>query len=56
MELIIEYARSEKLEGIEGQVLSENTIMLRMCGELGFDIQHDPGDPTVMLARLSLRP
>jgi acetyltransferase len=54
MELIIEYARSEKLERIEGQVLGENTTMLRMCGELGFDIQHDPGDPTIMIARLSL--
>jgi acetyltransferase len=55
MELIIEYARSEKLQRIEGQVLSENTTMLRMCGELGFDIQHDPSDPTIMIARLSLQ-
>src|SRR5262245_7302265 len=36
MELIIEYARSEGLERIEGQVLSENTAMLQMCGEFGF--------------------
>jgi acetyltransferase len=56
MELIIEYARGEKLERIEGQVLTENTAMLRMCGELGFDIRHDPGDPTIMIARLSLAP
>jgi acetyltransferase len=55
MELIIEYARSEKLQRIEGQVLSENTTMLRMCGELGFDIRHDPSDPTIMIARLSLQ-
>jgi acetyltransferase len=55
MELIIEYGRSEKLQRIEGQVLSENTTMLRMCGELGFDIQHDPSDPTIMIARLSLQ-
>jgi acetyltransferase len=55
MELITEYARSEKLQRIEGQVLSENTTMLRMCGELGFDIRHDPSDLTIMIARLSLR-
>ncbi len=55
MELIIEYGRSEKLQRIEGQVLSENTTMLRMCGEFGFDIQHDPSDPTIMIARLSLQ-
>jgi acetyltransferase len=55
MELIIDYARREGLERIEGQVLSENTTMLRMCGELGFHLQHEPDDPGVMVATLSLR-
>jgi acetyltransferase len=45
MQLIIEYARTEKLKTIEGQVLSENTTMLVMCRELGFEIQPDPNDP-----------
>ena len=38
MQMIIEYARTEGLETIEGQVLSENTAMLAMCKELGFEI------------------
>ena len=39
---------------IEGQVLSENTTMLKMCKELGFAISHDPDDRAVCDARLSL--
>ena len=31
MQLIIEYARSEGLKMISGDVLQENTIMLEMC-------------------------
>jgi acetyltransferase len=55
MELMIDYARREGLERIEGQVLSENTAMLRMCSELGFHLAHDRDDPSVMVATLSLR-
>ncbi len=39
MELMIEYAKSEGLRRIEGQVLSENAAMLRMCAELGFRVE-----------------
>jgi acetyltransferase len=56
MQLLIEYAKSEGLERIEGQVLRENTTMLQMCGELGFKIKTDPSDPTVMVATLALKP
>ena len=42
MQMIIEYARAEGLKTIEGQVLSENTAMLAMCRELGFDLAPDP--------------
>jgi acetyltransferase len=38
MQRIIEYARSIGLERVHGQVLAENTTMLRMCEELGFQI------------------
>jgi acetyltransferase len=55
MELMIDYARREGLERIEGQVLSENTVMLQMCGELGFRLEHDRDEPFVMVATLSLR-
>ena len=54
MQLLIEYARAEGIRTIEGQVLSENTTMLRMCKELGFEIKHDPDDPAVCDAKLSL--
>ena len=52
MDLIIRYARSEKLECIEGQVLQENTTMLDMCRELGFQIVADPNDKTMKVVRL----
>jgi acetyltransferase len=55
MELIIRYARSENLRCIEGQVLQENTTMLDMCRQLGFQIVDDPNDKTINLVRLDLR-
>jgi acetyltransferase len=55
MELIIRYARSENLRCIEGQVLQENTTMLDMCRQLGFQIVDDPNDPTINFVRLELR-
>jgi acetyltransferase len=54
MQLIIAYAKSEGLKRIEGQVLTENTVMLRMCEELGFHVAHDREDPSVMSATLAL--
>jgi acetyltransferase len=54
MQLIIAYAKSEGLKRIEGQVLTENTVMLRMCEELGFHIVQDREDPTVVSATLAL--
>ena len=54
MQLLIEYARSEGIRTIEGQVLSENATMLKMCKELGFKISRDPDDPAVSDATLSL--
>jgi acetyltransferase len=41
MQLIIEYARSEGLKRISGQVLQENSLMLNMCRELGFAVKSD---------------
>jgi hypothetical protein len=52
MQQIIEYARTEGFKTIEGQVLSENTTMLAMCRELGFEIQPDPNDPDACNVRL----
>ena len=55
MQMIIEYARAEGLEMIEGQVLSENTAMLAMCRELGFEIAPDPHDPDTCVVKLALK-
>jgi acetyltransferase len=54
MQLIIAYAKNEGLKRIEGQVLTENTVMLRMCEELGFHIAQDREDPALMSATLAL--
>jgi acetyltransferase len=55
MELIIRYGKCEKLKCIEGQVLQENTTMLEMCRQLGFQITDDPNDRTMKVVRLELR-
>jgi acetyltransferase len=54
MQTMIQYARAEGLQTIEGQVLNENTTMLRMCVELGFAITPDPNEPNISVARLTL--
>jgi acetyltransferase len=54
MQRVIEYARMIGLERIHGQVLAENTTMLRMCAELGFHVADDPGGSGIKLATLEL--
>lgn len=44
MQMIIEYAKSEGLKRIEGQILHENTVMITMCKELGFKVKTDSED------------
>jgi RimJ/RimL family protein N-acetyltransferase len=39
MQMIIEYANAEGFKRIEGQILHENTVMLKMCRELGFGVK-----------------
>jgi len=54
MQLIIEYARSEGLKVIFGDVLQENIVMLDMCRNLGFEVKADPAEPDVCSVRLRL--
>ena len=54
MQLIIEYARSEGLKRISGQVLQENSAMLNMCRELGFVVKSDATDPALCDVTLEL--
>jgi RimJ/RimL family protein N-acetyltransferase len=54
MQLIIEYAKSEGLSRIYGQILQENSVMLKMCRELGFKIKTDAKDRGVCDVSLAL--
>jgi acetyltransferase len=54
MELIIEYARAEGLKYISGQVLQENTEMLAMCRQLGFQVETDAEDSSLAIVTLPL--
>ena len=54
MQLIIGYARTRGLRCVEGQVLHDNTSMLDMCRELGFEISGDPDEPYICNVKLSL--
>jgi acetyltransferase len=54
MQLIIEYAKSEGLKVISGEVLQENAVMLQMCRELGFEVKTDPTDCAICNVTLKL--
>jgi RimJ/RimL family protein N-acetyltransferase len=44
MQMMIEYGKSEGLAQIIGQILQENSVMLKMCRELGFEVKTNPDD------------
>jgi RimJ/RimL family protein N-acetyltransferase len=54
MQLIIEYAKSQGLRRIYGQILQENSVMLKMCRELGFSVTTDAEDRGVYDVTLAL--
>ena len=54
MQMMIEYARSEGLKIISGDVLSENTVMLAMYRSLGFAVKSDPTEHDICNVRLVL--
>jgi len=54
MQMIIEYAKSEGLKAISGDVLTENTVMLEMCRSLGFEVKSDPIEHAICNVRLAL--
>ena len=56
MELIIDYARKEGLRRITGQVLRDNATMVTMCRELGFSVDEDREDRSLLTVSLSLVP
>jgi acetyltransferase len=56
MQTLIEYARDEGLKTIQGEVLADNTTMLRMCEELGFSSSQSPTEPGIRFVTLHVRP
>lgn len=54
MQLMIDYARAEGLKTVEGQVLTENHVMLTICTQLGFTIADDPHEHGVKIVKLTL--
>jgi acetyltransferase len=56
MQMMIEYARSEGLKRVFGQILRENSVMLTMCREFGFEIKTDPDDRGLCDVTLVLGP
>lgn len=55
MERLIAIARARGFARMEGQVLAANAPMLRLCAQLGFVIEHEPGDMLLRRVRLALR-
>jgi len=54
MQRMIAYARMIGLKTVHGQVLAENTTMLRMCRDLGFAIADDPHSKEIKVVTLDL--
>lgn len=54
MRLMIDYAKADGLDFIEGEVLRENRTMLAMCESLGFEIHASADDPAIASVKLSL--
>ncbi len=54
MQMIIEYAKAEGLKAISGDVLADNSVMLAMCRNLGFEVTPDPQERDICNVRLKL--
>lgn len=54
MRRIIEYARSRSIREVYGEVLSDNTPMLKLCKALGFSTRRMMDDPNIIIASLDL--
>lgn len=54
MRRIIEYAKSRGIAEIHGDVLRENTTMLKLCRALGFIQSNNPDDPSIVKVVLKL--
>ena len=55
LEEIIEYCRRRGIAEVCGEVLAENTPMLSLARKLGFSLETNPEDPSVITVRKLLR-
>jgi acetyltransferase len=53
---LLDYATAEGMKRIEGVVLSENSGMLKMCREFGFQFAVDQNDVGIVKVSLDLAP
>ena len=54
MQRLMTIARDRGIEIMEGEVLSYNTKMLRLCERLDFRTVHNPDEPDVVMVRRHL--
>lgn len=54
MQTLIDYARKRRFHFIQGRVMHDNTTMLDMCSELGFEAHCDRDEPDVYNVKLAL--
>lgn len=55
MKRLIDYAASEHIQELWGDVMSDNTAFLKMCTEFGFLLKMDRIDPYIINTTLKLR-
>jgi acetyltransferase len=55
MTRLTQVARQRGIPELIGEVLPENTAMLRLCQRFGFAIATDPGDPKLLRVSKTLR-
>ena len=55
MQQLIHYAKAEQIQELWGQILTENSTMLKMCQDLGFRTSLDTSDYSIRLASLPLQ-
>ncbi len=56
MHRLIDWARSQGMSEVVGQILADNRTMLEFIRGLGFTLARSPGEPDLIEARLQLEP
>ncbi|MBX5473174.1 MAG: hypothetical protein IRZ23_12000, partial [Acetobacteraceae bacterium] len=54
MQELLDWAKSQGVQEVYGEILAENAPMLAFVRHLGFALRHLPGQEDVLEARLSL--